>query len=287
MKSKTFTDKKILLLGSTGMLGTGIEKVCRRRNIPCIGITHKQLEITNINQLNDVIKRFMPEVIINTVAIPGIEQCELEPRRAFDINSIAVLNLAKICEKNNVTLMQISSSSVFDGTKDGFYTEEDNVNPTGIYAASKYIAECFVRNICSKYYIIRLSTLFGKRRNKGARFVDKAIEKIKNGEEIRVAADRTDSPTYTIDAANAIISLMDIEPYGICHIANSGKTSYYNFTKKLAEMIGGNAKIIKAKENEFKSIAYKPLNLALKSIKLNPLRRWEDALHDFVIKELK
>ncbi|MCG2717545.1 MAG: sugar nucleotide-binding protein, partial [Nanoarchaeota archaeon] len=149
MKSKTFTnEKKILLLGSTGLLGTAIEKVCKDRNVECVSIMHKQLEITNLLELNEVIKRFMPTIVINTVAIPGIDQCELEPQRAFAVNSIAVLNLAKICEKNKITLMQISSSSVFDGKNDGFYTEKDEVNPTGVYSASKYISECFVKNIC-------------------------------------------------------------------------------------------------------------------------------------------
>lgn len=287
MSSKTFTDSKILLLGATGMLGTAIEKVCRNRDIPCIGVTHSELEITNGNQLNDIINRFMPQVIINTVALPGIEQCELEPQKAFAINSTAVLNLAKICEKSKITLVQISTSSVFDGTKDGFYIEEDNVNPTGIYAASKYIAECFVRNICKKYYIIRLPMLFGKRRNKPARFVDRVIEKIKNDEEIKVSIDRIDSPTYSVDAACALLHLIEKGDSDLYHVSNSGKTNIHGFVKKLSELMESNAKIIKAKEVEFKSIAYKPLCLALSSVKLKPLRKWEDALHEFVTKELK
>ncbi|MCG2825565.1 MAG: NAD(P)-dependent oxidoreductase [Thermoplasmatales archaeon] len=278
---------KIMLLGSTGLLGTAIEKVCKDRNVECVSIMHKQLEITNPLELNEVIKRFMPTVVINTVAIPGIDQCELEPQRAFDVNSIAVLNLAKICEKNKITLMQISSSSVFDGTKDDFYAEKDEVNPTGVYSASKYISECFVKNICSKHYIIRLPMLFGRRRNKPARFVDKVIEKIKRDEEIKASIDRIDTPTYTLDAANIILYLIEKENSGIYHVSNSGKTNIYSFVKKLCELMESNAKIIKVKENDFKSIAYKPLKLALKSVKIEPLRKWEDALHEFVTRELK
>ena len=279
---------KILLLGYTGMVGTAVEDVCKIKNINCTGLAHKDLEVTKPDELKVAIEHHKPDIVINSAALVGINQCELEPLKAFDVNTVAVSNMAKICEKNNISLVQISTSAVFDGTKDDFYTEEDLPNLTGIYSASKYASECFVRNICSKHYIIRLPILFGKRRNKGLRFLDKVIEPIKNGEEIRASIDKIDSPTYTIDAANTLISLLEREkPFGLYHIANSGTASYYDFVSKIVEILGVDTKIIEAKDKDFKSLVYNPLKLAIKSIKLKPLRSWQNALHEFITSDLQ
>ena len=94
---------KILLLGSSGKLGTAIEETCRKRNLECIGLTHSDVEIINKLELEYVINKYQPDVIINAASLVGINQCEDEPKKAFEVNSIAVNHLAKICQekKNN------------------------------------------------------------------------------------------------------------------------------------------------------------------------------------------
>ena len=279
---------EILLFGSTGMVGTAVETVCKDRQITCISIPHSDADITNPHDSKNVIEKYSPDVIINSAALVGVIQCELEPKKAFDINAIAVSHLAKICEKNKITFVQISSSSVFDGKKNDFYTEKDLPNPTGIYSVSKYVAECLTRNTCNKYYIIRLPLLFGKRKNRGERFLDKLVEKIQNGGELRVSVDIIDSPTYTNDAANTLITMLEEEKtFGLYHVANSGKVSLYEFVSKMVELSGADIKIVEAKDKDFKSPAYKPPALPLKSIKLKPIRSWQDALRDYVTKDLQ
>ncbi len=279
---------KILLIGSSGMMGTAIEKVCNRKGIDCVGLTHEDLEITNFDAVKEAIEKNKPDAVINAVAIVGINQCELEPQRAFDVNAIAVSNLAKICEKHGATLVQPSTHAVFDGTKDGSYTEDDLPNPASIYSASKYIAEYFAINLCRKHYVPRFPTLFGKRRNNALGFVDKVLGWIRKGEELKIADDKIDSPTYALDAAEALISLLEKEkPFGIYHVANSGVVSYYDFIAKLIEILKVDVNLVRAKDKDFPALAYKPLRTALKSIKLQPLRSWQDALSEYVAEEVK
>ena len=166
---------KILLLGASGAFGTALEKVCEEKGIECISPKHEELDITDCEKVKTDVIKYKPDVVVNSVAMVGINLCEIEPEKAFKINGIAVLKLAKICEENKIVLVQPSTHAIFDGTKKGYYTEEDTPKPAGVYAVSKYAAECFARNFCTRHYVIRFPTLFGPRRNNSMGFVDKVI----------------------------------------------------------------------------------------------------------------
>ena len=279
---------KILLLGASGQMGTAIEKVCNRKGIDCVALTHKDIEITNFDAVKEAIEKNKPDTVINMAALLSINECELEQQRAFDVNAIAVSNLAKICEKNGITLVQPGTHAIFDGKKESPYTENDLPDPTSIYSVSKYAGECFARNICTRHYIPRFPTLFGPRRSGSKGFVEKMSERIKKGEEVRVADDKIDSPTYSMDAAETVISFLEREkPYGVYHVANSGIVSYYDFIAKLMEILKADVNLVRAKDKDFPGLSYKPPKGALKSVKLEPLRSWQDALYEYVNKELK
>ena len=279
---------KALLFGSSGTVGTAIERLCARKGIDCVSPSHREVDITDFAAVKTVIEKNKPDVVMNLVALVGIDQCEHEPERAFAVNVTAVSNIARICEQHGMTLVQPSTHAVFDGTKNGPYTEDDLPNPASVYSTSKYVAEFFAKNICTKHYIPRFPTLFGARRNQSQGFVEKMIDRILAGQELRVADDKIDTPTYTKDVAETIISLLEREkPYGIYHVANSGVVSYYDFIARLIEILKADVKLTRAKDKDFPALAYKPLNTALKSIKLEPLRSWQDALSDYITEELK
>lgn len=274
---------KILLIGSSGMVGTAVENVCDRKGIECMGLTHDDLEITDFNAVSAAIDNNMPNVVINAAAIVGINKSELEPQRVFNINAIAVSNLAKICEKHRIILIQPSSHAVFNGKKNGYYTEDDQPDPTSVYSASKYIAEYFAKNICTRHYVTRLGAVFGMRRTANKGFIGKIFERIEKGEDIAAADDRIESPTYAIDVAEVLISLLEKKkPFGIYHIANLGMVSYYDFVAKLIEILKADVNLVKAKDKNFKSLVFNPSRTPLKSIKLEPLRSWEDALCEYI-----
>lgn len=275
---------KILLFGSSGKLGTAIEKVCQDKNIDYIGLTHSDIEITNKFELKEIIEKHNPTAIINAASLVGITQCEDEPQKSFEVNSTAVNNLARICQKKNITLVQTSTIAVFDGNKDGEYTEEDLPNPTSVYSASKYAGECFVKNICEKYYIFRFPLLFGNRRNNSVGFVDKILTWIEEGKDLKIADDKIDSFAYTKDVAEEIVSILEKKlPYGVYHLSNEGKENYFNFVNEMVKILDVNVKITKAKHDDFgfKDVHY-PKKTSIKSVKLPSIRNWKEALGEYL-----
>jgi dTDP-4-dehydrorhamnose reductase len=272
---------KIMVLGSTGALGTALEIACKNKGFEYAGVSHKDFEITNKSQLENLIEKNHPHAVINSVAFIGINPCE--PQKTFDINSISASNLAKICERMNIIFVQPSSHAVFDGRKNDYYTEKDTPNPTNTYGISKLAAELFTVNISSKHYVVRFPTLFGPRRNSSLGFSDKAIAKLRNGDELKIADDKIDSPTYTLDIAHRLTEMLkEGLPYGIYHLTNSGKVSYYEFVSEIAKFMGVSNKIIRAKDSDFPTLAPKPLKTAMSSVKLNLMRGWKDALKDYI-----
>ena len=144
---------KILLIGASGCFGNEFSKVCKRDKIKLISYPSKKLDITKFKDLNSKIKKIKPTIVVNSSAIVGINQCETNFNKAFEINTIGALNLAKICKSNNLILVQTSTHAVFDGTKNSSYNEKDIPKPNNVYSGSKYLSEVFVKSICKKYNI--------------------------------------------------------------------------------------------------------------------------------------
>jgi dTDP-4-dehydrorhamnose reductase len=274
---------KILLFGATGVVGTGIEKACSE-TIQCIALGHGDIDITVESDVQDAIEDIKPTIIINCVAKASIDPCEKDPQMALDIHCRAVVNLAKECQQRDICLIQPSSHAIFDGTKDEPYLESDIPKATSVYAASKLISERIVAAYCPRHYIIRFPTLFGPRRNNSPGFVDKVINWIKEGRELKIADDKMDSPTYSLDATAAVISLIrKSAPSGIYHIANQGWVSYFDFVLLIKDLLGADNKIHRAKDHDFHSTCFKPLRTGLKSSKIKSLRNYEIALKEYII----
>ena len=279
-------EKYILILGSSGLFGTAMEKVCRENKMNYNCLFHNDLEITDKSQLEEKIKQYNPDFIINSVAMLGIDACEKEPLKAFDINSVAVLNLSRLCRKYDVVLVQTSTATIFDGTKGALYVESDIPHPKNIYGLSKYAGEICTRNNLDKYYILRFPKLFGSRQKGALGFIDKMIMKMRNDKELKVADDRIDTFTYTVHAARKVLSLIQEEyPFGMYHISNQGSVSYYDFMCKFAEHVGYTGKITRVKDKDFPSMTLNPLRVDLGSDKIKHMPDWEDALSEYIQSE--
>ncbi len=277
---------KLLIFGSTGLLGTALEKVCQEKKISSVALSHEDFEVTDKSKLEEKVLQYKPDVVVNATAMIGISACEKDPETTFDINAFSALNLARICKKGDIVLVQPSSHAVFDGKDMKPYIETDRTNPINVYGISKLASEFFVRNTLVPHYIVRFPTLFGQRRNSALGFVDKMIERMKQGKELRIADDRIDSPTYSIHASEKIISLIqDNHSFGTYHIANKGSPSYYEFIFKLADKIGFTGKIHRAKDKDFPAPAPNPLKVNLTSNKIPDMLDWRDALNEYVKSE--
>ena len=131
------SDLNILILGVTGLLGTALEEKCKSKNLNYLGLSHRDVEITDREKLMQILDSERPDVIINTIAMIGIDSCENSPVQAYEVNALAPYWLAKYADRKNITLVQISSVEVFDGMKKQPYVESDLPNPKNIYGLTK------------------------------------------------------------------------------------------------------------------------------------------------------
>lgn len=276
---------KVVLIGSNGLLGCAIRKSLQDLDVKTLLLTHKSFDIRNTADYQ-IMQDFQADVVINTAAYLGVEPCEKNSLDAFDINTRAVRDLAKFCEKNNMLFVQISTDGIFDGLE-GNYNEDAHPKPVNMYGLTKYNAERFVEIICSKYYIFRIPILFGERENQGNIFIEKMYNLYLQGnKQLKIADDIINRPSYSNDIAKYIINIvLQQEEYGIYHLFNSGeKASLYDFAREFFSAKGINdVELIQAKASDFSynEIGVKPLDTTLTTKRDNNLRDWKEAMQEY------
>lgn len=280
---------KVAIIGATGQLGSDVVEVLREDDFfEVIPLTHADVDVTDVESLN-LLKELKPDVIINTAGYVRADDAELYPEKAFQVNAIGALDVAKIANEIDAVNVYISSDYVFDGTKGEPYTEEDVPNPISVYGVSKYSGEIFTRNYSKKYFIIRVAGLYGKTgsHSKGGNFVDWIVEKALRGEELNVVDDQFTSPTYTKDVARTLKEFLKLKPaFGTYHMVNEGYCSWYEFAKTIFEILGWNVEVKPIKLCELNRLARRPRFSALKNTKLEKLglrmRPWKEALNEYL-----
>ncbi len=280
---------KIIIIGSTGQLGTDLMKTLKHKH-EVIGLTHQDIEVTDYNSCL-ILKKHHPDVIINTAAFHKTDQCEEEPLKTFSVNAIGTRNVATISKEIGATTIFISTDYVFDGSKNEPYKEDDTPNPINTYGISKLAGELYTKQN-PKHYIIRLASLFGVAgaSGKGGNFVETMITKAKKNETIHVVDDMWMSPTYTKDAATTIKKIMELKlPFGTYHAANRGYCTWFQFAKEIFKITDLDPAIKPIRTHQLKTKARRPRFSALRSIKLPKydiqMREWKEALHGYLIEK--
>lgn len=282
--------KKVVIIGANGQLGYDLVRIGNKykEELHIIPLTRNDIDITNKNLVNKVLSSIKPNFIINTAAFHQTELCEVESKKAFEVNSVGVKNLVDISKDLDSILIHISTDYVFDGKKIVFkepYIETDNPNPLNLYGISKYAGELLITHYLDTFYIVRVSSLFGKKgaSSKGGNFVIKIIKKAMENQSLQVVNDIFMSPTYTYDAAVEIFNLiLEQKPFGIYHISNKGYCSWFEFAKKILEIKGIAAEVIPISHIDLPTQVKRPLWSPLKSIKGIDMPYWEDALYRFL-----
>jgi dTDP-4-dehydrorhamnose reductase len=278
----------IAIIGSNGQLGYDLQRVLSGQRV--IPLTHQDIEITNPEMVENVLRGIHPSIVINTAAYHRVEDCETEHARAFLVNAIGPRNLSQTCQKLGATLVHVTTDYVFDGTKGEPYLEEDTPNPLNTYGVTKLAGEYFVRNLCQKHLIIRTSGLYGivGCRVKGGNFVDTMFRLANEKSEIAVVDDQVVSPSYTLDVAQRIAELLPLQAYGIFHVTNSGQCSWYEFANKIFELAGLKVNLRRTSQEGLRSKIKRPRYTALtssrtKALGLLPLRPWQEALAAYMM----
>ena len=243
---------KYFVIGSTGMMGSAIK---RKKNGDDIFFfeNHGTLELKNREKVMERIVIAKPDVVINTAAYLGIDPCAENPSEAFSINAKAVKDLAEICKQLDICLLHFSTDAVFDGKKGDYYSEADVPNPLNMYGMTKYMGELFVKNICSKHYIIRIPILFGTRENNGSIFIEKMYGLVLSGKkELRISDDIFSCPSFSDDIAEEILKLVKSgADHGLYHLKNEGKASLYDFATTFFDKLGLQINVKRAKASDF------------------------------------
>ena len=265
-----------MLIGNDGAIGSSIDK-----KIKCKGYNISSLDINDYEKTREVIEKEKPDRIINCAVVQAIDNCEKNSELAFKTNAFSVSNLSKICNKNNIELVQLSTHAVFDGNKKEPYVETDIPIPINNYAITKYIGEIYSKN-CNKHFIIRLPTVYGNYKEGYFGIVEKFIDWLEKKDKLYVSTDKLDTFTYTKDAVKQIIHIIDSKPYGIYHVCNSGYCSYYHFVLELKKLMKSKTKILKALDKDFPCLGKKSLNGSMSTNKLKPMRKWDEALKEYI-----
>ncbi len=282
---------KVLVTGASGQLGTDLCKVLTDSEL--IPLTHKDIEISDMSSVKQVLTKYKPDVIVNTAAYVRVDDCEDEKEKAFKVNALGARNVAVVAQELGARLVHLSTDYVFGGEGEPRttpYTEFDTPVPLSIYGKSKLAGENFVRHFCLRHFIVRASALFGiaGSSGKGGNFIETMLRLAREHDELKVVNDQVLSPTYTSDLARKIAQLIETEFYGIFHITNRGACSWYKFTVQILKLTGIKTPVVPITSDQYPQKARRPRysvldNSHLRLLGMDDMKSWQEALKDYLI----
>lgn len=286
-------DLKILVTGVKGQLGFDCLRVLKERGYcRVLGIDKDELDITDETAVNKFILEYKPDVIMHNAAWTAVDKAEEMKDLVYKVNALGPKYIANAASKVNAKMFYISTDYVFDGEGITPFEVDSPKKGLSVYGKTKSQGEDFVMSLTNKFFIIRISWVFGIN---GNNYIKTMLKLSKIKDELNIVSDQIGSPTYTLDLANLMADMMESEKYGIYHATNEGFCSWYDFTKYIYEVKGiSNVKVNPITTEEYLKInpnqARRPLNSRMsKSSLLNAgfklLPKWQDAV-DRYLKEL-
>ena len=278
--------KKYLVTGYKGQLGYDIVRELHERgeyNILAVDID--QMDITNREQVFDIVKKYNPDVIFHCAAMTQVDRAENDIEFCTNVNVNGTRNLTDASIEVGAKMVYMSTDYVFDGKKEGLYKETDEVNPMSIYGKTKYLGEEEVRRN-PNHFITRISWVFGIN---GKNFIRTMLNLANTKDELSVVKDQVGSPTYTVDLAKLLVEMAQTEKYGTYHVNNEGYCSWAEFAEYIMKSNDKNTKINHVTTEKYyegkdmSQIAYRPRNSKLDKSKLveagfEMLPSWQDAV---------
>ncbi len=280
---------KILVTGVNGQLGYELVKELKNKGYTDIlAVDKDEMDITNKDMVNKVIKNYHPDVIFHCAAWTAVDKAEDEKEACYNVNVNGTKYISEAAKEIDAKLIYISTDYVFDGTKEGLYETTDKVNPKSVYGETKYQGEELVRQNVLKHFIVRISWVFGVN---GNNFIKTMLKLAETRNELTVVADQFGSPTYTVDLAKLLVEMSETEKYGTYHANNEGYCNWAQFAEYIFEVNNKEVNVKHITSEEYPQKAYRPRNSKLSKQSLddngfNRLPSWEDAVERYS-KELK
>ncbi|MBC7932705.1 MAG: dTDP-4-dehydrorhamnose reductase [Rubrivivax sp.] len=277
---------KVFIAGAGGMLGHVLVEHCKARGDEIFAHDRGGLDITDERAVRETFAHARPDAVINCAAWTDVDACELDPQRAFLVNSQGVEALATASRLVGASFVTVSTDYVFDGRKpEGFYTQRDDPHPLSAYGAAKLEGERRAQTASARTSIVRAGWIFGPG---GKNFLATVVGRARKGERLKAITDSYGMPTYAPDLAVRLRELAELDLPGVYHVVNSGEgASFEGFARAAAEAAGVTGiEIESISMDSLKRPAPRPRNsrmrcLLSEAIGLAPLRDWRDALKEF------
>ena len=279
---------RVLVTGVKGQLGYDVVKELNKRGHIAIGTDIEEMDITDAENVDKVIKESSPEAVIHCAAYTAVDAAEDNEALCRKINSDGTQNIANVCQELDIKMIYISTDYVFDGEGEKPWEPEDDRTPLNVYGQTKYEGELAVQNTLDKFFIVRIAWVFGVN---GKNFIKTMLNLGKTRDSLTVVNDQFGSPTYTYDLARLLVDMVETDKYGIYHATNEGICTWYEFACEIFKQAGMNVKVSPVSADEYPAKAKRPSNSRMSKEKLTEngfekLPTWQDALGRY-LKEIE
>ena len=290
---------KVFVTGVKGQLGYDVVNELEKRDIEAVGVDIQEMDITDRDSVNRVIRQEVPDAVIHCAAYTAVDAAEENEELCRRVNAEGTRNIAEVCKDLDIKMIYISTDYVFSGQGERPWEPEDEREPQSVYGQTKYEGELAVQELLERYFIVRIAWVFGVN---GKNFIKTMLKLSENHDMITVVNDQFGSPTYTYDLARLLVDMVQTEKYGIYHATNEGGyISWYDFTREIfrqAQELGHpeyspeRLTVTPVRTEEYGiSKARRPFNSRLAREKLIqngflPLPTWQDALARY-LKEIE
>ena len=279
---------KILVTGVKGQLGYDLCRILQQRNMEHRGVDIEDFDITDAQAVHTYITDYAPDAIIHCSAFTAVDRAEEEPALCRRVNAEGTANIASVAAEIGAKMLYISTDYVFCGEGEEAYTPASPTGPLSVYGKTKLEGEEAVRRATDRYFIVRISWVFGKN---GNNFVKTMLRLSETRSEINVVCDQIGSPTYTYDLSKLLCDMVVTEKYGTYHATNEGLCSWAELAAETMRLSGRTMKVNPIPTSEYPTKAVRPLNSRMSKDCLTDagfarLPHWKDALERY-LKELE
>ena len=281
---------KVLVTGVKGQLGYDVVRELQKRGHEAVGVDIDEMDITDAAAVERVMTEVQPDAVIHCSAYTAVDRAEedkdIEICRRVNVDGTE--NIAKICKKMDCKMLYLSTDYIFSGDGERPWEPDDEASPLNAYGQSKYDGELALKKYVEKYFIVRISWVFGIN---GNNFIKTMLRLGRENGAVKVVDDQIGSPTYTYDLARLLVDMIESDRYGAYHATNEGICSWYEFAKEIFRAAGmDNVSVTPVKSGEFPVKAKRPKNSRMSKEKLvangfSLLPAWQDAVARY-IKEL-
>ena len=288
---------RILLTGARGQVGTDLLPLLQQQG-EVVAVDRAECDLSSVDAIKKLVAKIQPSVIVNSAAYTAVNEAEADAELAYAINSTAPATLAAEARKLDAMFVHYSTDYVFDGSKQGAYTEIDEPAPLNVYGASKLAGERAVTAAGGRFLVLRTSWVYGAN---GNNFLLTIRRLAREREELKIVDDQVGGPTSSIQLAQATDRLVrqysqlpESEfPFGLYHTTASGGVSWCGFAQAIVAALRESEtfklqQILPISSSDYSTPACRPLNSVLCNDKFEQtfgfkLTSWQAGLAEVVL----